>query len=212
MKIREKPADKVWASFQEEAKLTDDQLQQFQKYADYLRECNELFNLTAITDLSGIVRQHFLDSLALAEFVDMKTVNVMADIGTGAGFPAIPLKIMYPHLKLILIEVTKKKQEFLSDIIRLLNLDNVMICDLDWRTFVRTTKYEIDFFVTRAALDDLELCRALKPACHYKDKTIIYWVTKLWEPNPKTAHLVSKLEQYKLGNKDRQLAFLALPK
>ncbi len=212
MKIREKPSDKVWAEFKQEAELTDEQLVKFQKYAAYLLECNQLFNLTAITDLSGVVRQHFLDSLALAKFVDMKSVKTIADIGTGAGFPAIPLKIMHPHLKLILIEVTKKKQEFLADIIRLLNLEDVMICDLDWRTFLRTTNFDLDLFVTRAALDDLELSRAFKPACPYNNKTIVYWVTKIWEPNPKTAHLVSKLEHYKLGNKERQLAFLALPK
>ena len=210
MKVRLKPEEKVWADFQELEKLTDQQIELFKMYERYLSKCNAEFNLTAITDLSGIVRQHFQDSLALTKFVDMNSIKTICDIGTGAGFPAIPLKIVFPHLKLILIEVTKKKVQFLTDLINLLELKDVEVCELDWRTFLRGTEFDVDLFVTRAAIDELELARAFKPSCFYNKSTIVYWTTQDWECHKKVQDLVSKVEAYKLGHKNRQLAFLKL--
>jgi 16S rRNA (guanine527-N7)-methyltransferase len=212
MKLRQKPPEKVWAEFQETVKPTKVQLAQFQEYASYLMECNQLFNITAINELSGVVRQHFLDSLALADFLDLSQVKTIADIGTGGGFPALPLKIMYPHLKIVLIEVTKKKQEFLADVVRILKLTDVTICGLDWRTFLRNFEEDIDVFVTRAAIDDLELSRMFRPACPYNKATLVYWASKDWEPHPKVAPLISRIESYKLANKDRRLVFMHLQK
>lgn len=211
MKIRQKPAEKVWAEFQESVKLTKEQLTQFQRYAAYLLECNEFFNITAHTELSGVVRQHFQDSLALADFIDLTTVSSVADIGTGGGFPGIPLKIMFPHLNVVLLEVNKKKQGFLADVIKILGLTNIEICDVDWRTFLRTTDYKIDLFVTRAALEDLELIRVFKPACPYNTATLAYWASKDWEPHPKVQPFIRRSESYKLGHKERKLIFMGLP-
>jgi 16S rRNA (guanine527-N7)-methyltransferase len=208
MKVRLKPEEKVWADFQELEKLTDQQVELFKMYERYLSKCNEEFNLTAIKDLSGIVRQHFQDSLALAKFVDLSKIKTICDIGTGAGFPAIPLKILFPHLRVILIEVTKKKVQFLTDLVNLLELSNVEVCELDWRTFLRKTEFEIDLFVTRAAIDELELSRAFKPACFYNKSTIVYWATQEWEAHPKAQDLVKRTEPYKLGHKHRKLVFL----
>lgn len=212
MKIRQKPAEKVWEEFIEIIQPSKEQLLQFQKYASYLLECNKLFNLTAITDLSGVSRQHFQDSLALAKFVNMSGVSTIADIGTGAGFPALPLKIMYPHLKIILIEVTKKKQGFLADIIKILELQDVEICGIDWRTFLRNTTYHVDLFLTRAALEDLELVRMFKPSCHYNTATLVYWASKEWEAHPKIQSYISRIETYKIGSKERRLVFMSLEK
>lgn len=211
MNLRQRAPEKVWEEFCQLIQPSKEQLHQFEKYAAYLLECNELFNLTAISDLSGVVRYHFLDSLALGKFTDMSTIKVIADIGTGAGFPAIPLKIMYPHLKIILIEVTKKKQEFLSDICKILALDDVTICDMDWRTFLRHSTDPVDTFITRAALADLELIRMFRPACVYKNSTLIYWVSKDWEPHKRVAPYIVKRDVYKIGNRESHLAFLKLP-
>jgi 16S rRNA (guanine527-N7)-methyltransferase len=212
MKVRQKPTEKVWADFQEEVHPTKEQLLQFQKYAAYLLECNQFFNLTAITDLSGVTRQHFQDSLALATFFDLNSVSTIIDVGSGGGFPGIPLKIMFPHLSVILVEVTKKKQEFLADVIKILGLENVTICGLDWRTFLRNTSYQADLLLTRAALDDLELIRMFKPSCVYNKATLVYWASKDCEPHKKAAPLIERIESYKLGHKDRRLAFMKLAK
>jgi len=211
MKQKQRPAEKVWPEFCQHVQPSKEQLLQFEKYAAYLLECNENFNLTAINDLSGVVRYHFEDSVALGKFTDMSKINVIADIGTGAGFPAIPLKIMYPHLKIILVEVTKKKQEFLADIIKILALDDVTICGLDWRTFLRQYKDPVDVFVTRAAIQDLELVRMFRPACIHKNATLVYWVSKDWQPHVKAAPYVKRNEAYKVGTREHHLAFMSLP-
>ncbi len=210
MTSRQKPADKIWKDFTDSEQLTKDQQEQFEQYANLLQEWNKEMNLTAITDLSGIVRQHFQDSLALRAVHDLTAITSMADIGAGAGFPALPLKIIYPELKLFLIEVTKKKQRFLTEVIERLGLENVEIIDLDWRTFLRTAEFEVDLFVTRAALADLELIRMFKPACRYKESMLIYWASAEWEPHKKAVPFIKKEIAYRLGKKDRRFILFGL--
>ncbi|MFA5075442.1 MAG: 16S rRNA (guanine(527)-N(7))-methyltransferase RsmG [Candidatus Babeliales bacterium] len=209
-KNREKEPEKIWVDFVQELNLTDEQLEKFQKYTQILEEWNKNINLTAITNLGGVVRQHFLDSVALIDFVDLKKSKLIVDIGTGAGFPAIPLKILFPHLDVILIEVNKKKQKFLHALIEELNLENVQICDLDWRTFLRTTQADVDFFLTRAAIGEEELCRMFKPSSAYKNSTLVYWVTDEWKVDPKAAEFLKEIKSYKLGKRQRKLAFFRL--
>ena len=211
-KIKERPAGIVWAEFSSEHNLTEQQEVQFQRYEQFLSEKNKVMNLTAITDLAGIVRNHFADSLAVCKFYDFSKPGLtICDIGTGAGFPLIPLKIMFPGLSLILIEVTRKKQEFLEELCKVLEFDdNVEIYPLDWRTFLRTTEYPIDLFVTRAALGEVELARMFKPACPYRTKQVIYWVSEQWQVDPKCAGLVRQIVDYKLAFKRRKLAFIGI--
>lgn len=208
MKIKQKPAEKIWKDFQERESLTDEQVGIFERYADFLLKTNEEYNLTALTDLAGVVRQQFSDSLALCKAIDMNTINSLADIGTGAGFPALPIKILYPHIEIKLIEVTKKKQKFLEQVVQMFDLEGVEIVDLDWRTFLRITDYDIDLFVTRAAIADLELIRMFQPSCRYKDSTLVYWAADTWEPHKKTEPFIEKKFSYKLAKKDRFLVFM----
>jgi 16S rRNA (guanine527-N7)-methyltransferase len=209
MKVRQKPAEKIWEQFAEQEGLSAEQVDSFMRYADFLLQRNEEINLTAITDLSGVVRQHFQDSLVLRKFIDLSSIKVLCDIGTGAGFPAIPLKIIYPHLRILLIEVTKKKLLFLEELIEVLSLDNIILCDLDWRTFVRKVEEPIDLFVSRAAMDELELTRIYRPACHFNTVPLVYWVSFQWEPHPKVVSLIQRIEFYKLAKKERKLVFFA---
>lgn len=210
MKVRVKAPEKVWQDFYDDERLTDEQFAQFQRYEAFLSQKNKEFNLTAIIELTAIVRQHFMDSLSLRKFVDLKSMETIVDVGAGAGFPLIPLKIMFPHLKIVLIEVTRKKAEFLQDLIKLLELTDVEIYTHDWRTFLRKTDYKVDLFVTRAALHDLELCRAFKPSSPYKNTTIVYWASQDWMPDEKAEMYVQKMENYKLGSRNRSLVFLGL--
>ena len=210
MKIKQKSPVKLWDTFREKENLSQEQLEKFQTYANFLVQKNKEYNLTAITDLAGMLRQHFQDSLVLRNFIDVSKLNLIVDIGAGAGFPAVPLKIMFPELKVILIEVTKKKQRFLYELVDLLGLHDVEVCEYDWRTFLRIVEADVDLFVTRAALKESELIRAFKPGCRYKNTDIVYWASRTWEPEEKTQSFVKRTEHYKLGYRERQLVFLGL--
>jgi 16S rRNA (guanine527-N7)-methyltransferase len=106
--------------------LSSLQIDQFATYADELRRWNERVNLTAITDRHSIVARHFLDSLRCAQSWGTLP-NSLVDVGAGAGFPGLPLKILRPELQLTLIESTAKKADFLRHIADLLALTNVTI-------------------------------------------------------------------------------------
>jgi 16S rRNA (guanine(527)-N(7))-methyltransferase RsmG len=207
-KLREKSAEKVWADFEKKEGLTGVQLGMFKKYATVLHDWNKTMNLTAIKDLSGVIRQHFRDSLVLRKFVNLSKTYTLVDIGTGAGFPAIPLKIIFPDIPMFLIEVNKKKIKFLNFIIQELDLHEIQIVDLDWRTFLRKTSAEVDLFVTRAAIGDVELCRMFKPASSYNNATLVYWAAIDWQPHPKIKQFVKDIQEYKIGKKQRKLVFL----
>ena len=96
--------------------LTENQYEQFQKYFELLAEWNEKMNLTAITDESGVALKHFADSLSLLNFVDIPQNSSLADVGTGAGFPGVVLKIARPDIKLTLIDSLNKRLDFLGEV------------------------------------------------------------------------------------------------
>jgi len=98
----------------------------FNLYLEELIEWNKKFNLTSITDPQQIKIKHFEDSLSLLKVINLKDQSVI-DIGSGAGFPGIPLKIACPEIKLTLLEATRKKTEFLKHIVKVLNLQGVEI-------------------------------------------------------------------------------------
>lgn len=178
-----------------------------QYYQLLVRE-NENVNLTAITDPLAVSRYHFADSLALRRFYDVSTAKGVVDVGTGAGFPALPLKIMYPDVPMLLIEPSGKRRAFLELVISELKLENIEVCAYDWRTFIRTTSGDLDLFITRATLPVPELCRMFKPACAYKEAQLVYWASEQWEPEKGVSELVTRDESYKVGNRSRRLVFL----
>jgi len=108
--------------------LTIDQINYFIKYTFLLLEWNEKINLTAITDPEDIVIKHFLDSLVFVQWINhyYKTQRIkVGDLGTGAGFPGIPIKIVLPDVELILIDALAKRITFLNEVIKALNLAHV---------------------------------------------------------------------------------------
>ncbi|HIW22029.1 MAG TPA: 16S rRNA (guanine(527)-N(7))-methyltransferase RsmG [Candidatus Dorea intestinavium] len=98
----------------------------FQDYYELLITWNEKINLTAITQYDEVITKHFIDSLAVADIIEMNKVKSVIDIGTGAGFPGIPLKIVYPHLKVALLDSLNKRINFLNEVITDLELDHVL--------------------------------------------------------------------------------------
>lgn len=106
--------------------LSDHQLDQFRRYLDELLAWNDRFNLTAVRDRATMIRRHLLDSLWLVRNWQQLPANLL-DIGSGAGFPGLPIKIVYPTLPITLVEATGKKAEFLRFMIDCLKLSNVRV-------------------------------------------------------------------------------------
>ena len=107
--------------------LTENQYELFQKYFELLAEWNEKMNLTAITDESGVALKHFADSLSLLNFVDIPQNSSIADVGTGAGFPGVVLKIARPDIKLTLIDSLNKRLVFLGEVCAQLGIEAELI-------------------------------------------------------------------------------------
>ena len=145
----------------------------------------------------------------LSKAIDLSAITTICDVGTGAGFPGIPLAIKYPQLRVILLEVSHKKIDFLDLVINKLELDNVEIYPHDWRTFLRTTDDSVNLFCARASLQPEELIRLFKPGCSYKDATLVYWAASDWLPVGKEESFIKKEVPYSVGNKKRKLVVLA---
>lgn len=135
-----------------EIELSELQKQQFIDFYEYLVEKNKVMNLTGITEFQEVLVKHFVDSLACTKAVDVEKVKKVIDIGTGAGFPGVPLKIAFPHLEACLLDSLKKRVNFLEETFRLLGLEK--ICAIHGRAeeFAKNKEYreQYDLCVSRA--------------------------------------------------------------
>ena len=119
--------------------ITQEQIDKLNKYKKYLQEQNKLYNLTALITDEDIYLKHFYDSIIISKYYDFDNIESLADIGTGAGFPGVVLKIFFPDLKIFLVDSNNKKIKFLNDVIKMLDLKNITaihsrIEDLDIKT------------------------------------------------------------------------------
>ena len=108
-----------------ELDLNNEQIDTFLDYLEILQKWNQKMNLTAIDDPEEIVIKHFLDSISCASVIDLTANSSVIDLGTGAGFPGLPLKIVYPQLKLTLLDSTRKRVTFLKNLARELDLKEI---------------------------------------------------------------------------------------
>ena len=102
--------------------ITDIQLEQLNKYFELLVEYNKVMNLTGITEKEQVYLKHFYDSLTLIKVIDPKKEETLCDVGTGAGFPGLVIKILFPNLKVTLVDSLNKRIEFLKTVIKELDL------------------------------------------------------------------------------------------
>ncbi|MCD8300769.1 MAG: 16S rRNA (guanine(527)-N(7))-methyltransferase RsmG [Clostridiales bacterium] len=135
--------------------LSDAQMEQFLLYYNLLVEKNKVMNLTAIINFDSVVRKHFIDSLCLVKAMpDLGSMKVL-DLGTGAGFPGVPLKIMFPDIELMLLDSTKKKLRFLDIVIEKLNLSKSSTIHGRAEDIAKIPEYreQFDLCVSRAVAD-----------------------------------------------------------
>ena len=142
--------------------ITNKQLNQLEKYYKILVEENEKINLTSITKKEDVYLKHYYDSLTLNKIIDLNNIDSMCDIGTGAGFPGIVIKIMFPNIKITLVDSLNKRIEFLKIVVKELNLSNVELIHARAEEYDKKESFDV---VTSRALADvnigLELCMPL---------------------------------------------------
>lgn len=147
--------------------LSDEQLDQFARFQELLQEWNRRINLTAIDDARGIQLRHFLDSLTCTLATGNLNGRSLVDVGAGAGFPGLPLKILYPHMRLTLLESVTKKTRFLQAVVRELALEEVTIIDRRAETVAHEEGHRAgyDWAVARAVAELRVLVEYLLPFC-----------------------------------------------
>lgn len=144
--------------------LTKEQEKKLKEYAEFLLEYNRHTNLTAIKTLDGVYLKHFYDSLTLANYIDIKSPKKILDVGTGAGFPGLVLKIVFPNIQLTLLDSNHKKTDFLKQCCEKLNINDVQIENCRAEEFVKQNREQFDYVVSRAVASLRILCELNIPA------------------------------------------------
>ena len=130
--------------------VNDEKLQKLEKYYELLILWNEKMNLTAITEKKLVYLKHFYDSLTLAKVINLNEIDSLCDIGTGAGFPGIVLKIFYPSIKLTLVDALNKRVIFLNEVIKELKLDSVETIHGRAEEYAKNAREKFDVVTARA--------------------------------------------------------------
>lgn len=188
--------------------LSEHQKRQFDQFYELLVEWNKVMNLTGITEYEEVNEKHFVDSLSIVKAMDMDSVNTVIDIGTGAGFPGIPLKIVFPHLKVVLLDSLKKRISFLNTVICTLGLADINTIHGRAEDFAKQAEYreQFDLCVSRAVANLATLSEYCLPYVKADGIFISY----------KSGEIAEELEQSKkaihvLGGKTEDVVKFQLP-
>ena len=155
------------------------QIDQFERYYEFLISENKKYNLTAITEKNDVIFKHFLDS-CLAEKNIIKNAKII-DIGSGAGFPSNPLKILRPDIKFVLVDSLNKRVNFLNELIKILNLQDVVAVHARAEDYIKDNREKFDYAVARAVAPLNTLLEYLVPYVKVGGECLIYKSQKLEE-------------------------------
>ena len=188
--------------------ITDKQVEQFFKYYEMLINTNRVMNLTSIVDLDEVIIKHFVDSLLSVKTIHMNEFNTMIDVGTGAGFPGIPLKIMFPDLEVTLLDSLNKRIKFLDSVINELGLDKISTIHGRAEDIGRDENYreKYDLCVSRAVANLSTLSEYCVPFIR-KGGTFISYKSEFSEEEKKEAAKAISI----LGGKIEKSEIVKLP-
>ena len=188
--------------------LNEVQKQQFITFYEYLVEKNKVMNLTGITEFQEVLVKHFLDSLACVKAVEMNKINKIMDIGTGAGFPGVPLKIAFPHLEACLLDSLKKRVNFLEETFDLLKLEDITAIHGRAEEFAKNKSYREQY--------DLCVSRAVSNLATLSEYCLPYVKTGGYFISYKSGTVQEEVEQAQkavkiLGGKIQDVVYFQLP-
>ena len=197
--------------------LNETQIEQFEKYYNYLVQENEKYNLTAITQPLDVIVKHFIDSVLPEKSIE-KNATVI-DIGTGAGFPGIPLKILRNDLKITLLDSLQKRINFLNNLIEILGLSNIKAFHGRAEDFVANKREKYDYAVSRAVANLATLSEYMLPYVKVGGKAIMYKGNKLQDELQAGENAIKilggeteKIEKYYLAEEESNREVLIIKK
>ncbi|MBE5901275.1 MAG: 16S rRNA (guanine(527)-N(7))-methyltransferase RsmG [Lachnospiraceae bacterium] len=188
--------------------LSEEQLQQFAVFYDLLIEKNKVMNLTAITEMEDVINKHFVDSLLLSNVLCLQSNLCVADLGTGAGFPGIPLKIAFPNLKITLMDSLKKRLTFLDEVITTLGLQDIETVHGRAEDLGKNKAYreQYDLCVSRAVANLSTLSEYCLPLVKVGGNFVSYKSGKIEEELIQAENAI-----YLLGGKKGEVIYHSIP-
>lgn len=201
--------------------LTDKQIEQFEKYYELLVEWNKVMNLTGITEFDEVMQKHFVDSVAAAKYAEMEKVNRLIDVGTGAGFPGIPLKIVYPHIQVTLLDSLNKRIKFLEEVVDNLGLTGIETVHGRAEDAAKKAEYreQFDLSVSRAVANLASLTEYCLPFVKVGGKFVSYKSVSVDEEitqSKKAVYVlggeIGKVEKFNLPESDMERALVIVEK